>query len=64
MSFPQSQQFPAGNVGVEWSTNATSWTSSGVVLTPGPAVNGIIRVTASITSPQPQQKVFVRIVTR
>ena len=63
LSFPQSEQFPAGEVGVEWSTNGSSWTSTGVVLTPGPAVNGIVRVTASIASPLPQERVFVRIVT-
>jgi hypothetical protein len=49
-------------VAVEWSTDATNWTTTGVVMTPGPAVNGIVRVTASITSPLPQQRVFVRIV--
>jgi VCBS repeat-containing protein len=63
LSYPQSEQFPTGQVGVEWSTNGTSWTTTGVVLTPGPAVNGIIRVTASITSTVPQQRVFARIVT-
>jgi len=63
LSYPQSVQFPAGEVAVEWSTNGSVWTSSGVVMTPGPAVNGIVRVTASITSPLPQQRVFVRIVT-
>jgi hypothetical protein len=62
LSFPQSELFPAGEVEVEWSTDAANWTTAGVVLTPGPAVNGIVRVTASITSPVPQQKVFVRIV--
>ena len=62
LSFPQSEQFPAGEVAVEWSTDATNWTTTGVVMTPGPAVNGIVRVTASITSPLPQQRVFVRIV--
>jgi VCBS repeat-containing protein len=63
LSYPQNVQFPAGDVHVEWSTTGSSWTSTGVVLTPGPAVNGIIRVTASITSPLPQERVFVRIVT-
>jgi hypothetical protein len=63
LSYPQSDQFPAAQVSVEWSTNGTAWTSTGVVLTPGPAVNGIMRVTASITSPVPQQRVFARIVT-
>ncbi|MCW1922135.1 Ig-like domain-containing protein [Luteolibacter arcticus] len=62
LSYPQTEQFPAGEVAVEWSINGTTWTTTGVVLTPGPAVSGIIRVTASITSPLAQQKVFVRIV--
>ncbi|MCW1883826.1 Ig-like domain-containing protein [Luteolibacter flavescens] len=62
LSYPQSVQFPAGEVAVEWSTNASTWTRTGVVMTPGPAVNGVVRVTASITSPVAQQKVFVRIV--
>jgi hypothetical protein len=62
LSYPQNQLFPAGDVAVEWSTNGTTWTRTGVVLTPGTPVNGIVRVTASITSPVAQQRVFTRIV--
>ena len=62
LSYPQNQLFPAGDVAVEWSINGTTWTRTGVVLTPGTPVNGIVRVTASITSPVAQQRVFTRIV--
>lgn len=62
LTFPQSADFPAGEVQVEWSTNATAWTTAGVSLVSQPEVNGIVQTTATITSPVPQGRVFVRVV--
>jgi VCBS repeat-containing protein len=62
LEFPQSEEFPADQVRVEWSTDMSGWSTSGVVMTPAPAVNGISRVTAVVTSATPRDKVFVRVV--
>jgi len=63
LSYPQSQLFPTDSVAVEWSTNGTTWSRTGVTFTPGTPVNGIVRVTALITSPTPLPRIYARIVT-
>jgi VCBS repeat-containing protein len=62
LTFPQSADFPADEVQVEWSTNNAGWTTAGVSLVSQPEVNGIVQTTATITSPVPQGRVFVRVV--
>ena len=61
VTFPQCADFPADKVQVQWSTNVTGWSTTGVVMSSGPEVNGVIPKTAVITSPVPQVRVFVRV---
>jgi VCBS repeat-containing protein len=61
VTFPQCADFPADKVQVQWSTNVTGWSTTGVVMSSGPEVNGVIPKTAVITSPVPQTRVFVRV---
>jgi hypothetical protein len=62
VTFPQCADFPADKVQVQWSTNVTGWSTTGVVMSSGPEINGVIPKTAIITSPVSQAKVFVRVV--
>lgn len=61
VTFPQSADFPADEIQVQWSTNVAGWSSNGVAISSGPEVNGMVPKTAIITSPVPQARVFVRV---
>lgn len=62
IEFPVSADFPPGAVHVEWSADLTSWSRAGVAMTSEPMAGGGSRVTAVVTPPTPQAKVFVRVV--
>jgi hypothetical protein len=62
VTYPQHASFPDDKVRLEWSTNVTGWSTTGVVMSSGPEINGVIPKTAIITSPVSQAKVFVRVV--
>jgi hypothetical protein len=62
VTYPQCASFPDDKVQVQWATALTGWSTTGVAVSSGPEVNGVIPKTALVTSPVPQGKVFVRVV--
>lgn len=62
LTFPVSSDFPLNEVAVEWSVDAIVWSGMGVVLTPNEISPGVFEMTAIVTTPDPEPKVFVRIV--
>lgn len=62
LTFPRDVDFPADQVRVEWSTNNVNWTRDGVALATQAPAAGLVLTTATITSPVPQARVFVRVV--
>jgi len=60
--FPISADFPADSVKVEWSSNMSSWSRTGVVMTLTDLPGNTDQMTAVVTLPAPQVKVFVRVI--
>ena len=60
--FPLSREFPMESMHVEWSVDMNGWSRTGVAMSSHEDVHGVVWVTAVVTPPAPQPRLFVRVV--
>ncbi len=61
LTFPLANDFPMTALHVEWSADMNHWSRESVVMTSHADLNGLVWVTAVVTPPSPQPRLFVRI---
>jgi hypothetical protein len=61
LTFPLAKDFPMASLHVEWAADMTGWSRVGVAMTTQEDIHGIVWVTATITPPAPQSRLFVRV---
>jgi hypothetical protein len=61
LTFPMANDFPMTALHVEWSSDMNHWSRESVVMTSHADLNGLVWVTAVVTPPSPQLRLFVRL---